>query len=160
MAAPKSDQPMFTGEHPRTLDVGLRVILPKDWRSLKITEFFLISGSAEPYIKAMPRSEYDKAVAEITSDPSLSRAQRNIHLRSLGSKCTRVILDSSGRMTLPAELCKEIGVSAEKPDVTLQGAVLSFEIWNSKGLEHWERRQARPDDSGLPRMNVKEFLGV
>lgn len=151
---------MFTGEHDRLLDSGLRVILPKDWRGLKISEFFLISGSAEPYIKAMPRSEYDKAVAEITNDPALTRLARNTHLRSLGSKCKRVTLDSSGRLTMPAELCKEIGVSVEKPDIVLLGAVTAFEIWNPKGLKDWERKQAQPDEAGHPRMNVKEFLGV
>jgi DNA-binding transcriptional regulator/RsmH inhibitor MraZ len=159
MAAPKSDPPMFTGEHPRTLDVGLRVILPKDWRSLKITEFFLISGSAESYIRVMPRSEYDKAVAAITDDKNLTPRERNIHLRELG-KCVRVMLDSAGRLALPSELCDKIGVSAKKPDVRLHGTVLNFEIWNPKGLADWERRQGEPDENGKLRMNVREYLGL
>src|SRR5436309_1506151 len=99
MAAPITDQPKFTGEHERLLDPGLRVILPKDWRGLKVTEFFLIPGSAETFIKAMTSAEYASKVAEIKNDPSLSRLKRNTHLRSLGFQCVRVVLDSAGRFT-------------------------------------------------------------
>ena len=151
---------MFTGEHPRLLDPALRVILPKDWRSLKITEFFLIQGSAEPFIKAMPHTEYAGKVAEIKGDTSLTRLERNTHLRSLGSQCVRVLVDSAGRLTVPSDLCKAIGVGANKPDVALIGVVDGFEIWNPKNLENWKLKQAKPDASGKPRMNVQEFLGV
>ena len=159
MAASKSDQPMFTGEHPRTLDVGLRVILPKDWRSPKITEFFLISGSAEPYIRVMPRSQYDAAVTEITGNQKLTPRERNICLRDLG-KCMRVWLDSSWRLSLPSDLCDKAGISAKKPDVILHGTVLNFEIWSPKALADWERKQAKPDEKGKPRMNAREQLGL
>ena len=50
MTAAAPTLPMFSGEHPRSLDSALRVSLPKDWRGLQIEEFYLISGSAESYI--------------------------------------------------------------------------------------------------------------
>ena len=159
MTALKPDQPMFTGEHSRTLDVGLRVNLPKDWRSLKITEFFLISGSAEPYIRVMPRSEYEKAVASITEAVDLNPREKNICLRELG-KCLRTQLDSSGRLTLPAELCARIGVGTKSPDVILRGTVLNFEVWKPKDIADWEKKQAEPDEHGNPRMNVHDVLGL
>ena len=159
MTALKSDQPMFTGEHPRTLDVGLRVNLPKDWRSLNIKEFFLISGSAEPYIRVMPRSEYEKAVASITEAVDLNPREKNICLRELG-KCLRTQLDSSGRLTLPGDLCSKIGVGTKSADVILRGTVLNFEVWKPKDIADWEKKQAEPDEHGNPRMNVQDFLGL
>lgn len=151
---------MFTGAHERLLDPGLRVILPKDWRSLKITEFFLIPGSAETFIKAMPRAEYESKVAEIKGDTSLTRLQRNTYLRSLGYQCVRVLLDSAGRLTVPSDLCKKIGVSATKPDVVLLGVVDGFEIWHPKDFAGWKLTQTEPDKAGQPGMNVQDFLGV
>ena len=151
---------MFTGEHDRLVDAGLRVILPKDWRSLKITEFFLIPGSADPLIKAMTRAEYAAKVAEIKGDASLSRLKRNTHLRSLGHQCARVLLDTAGRLTVPSDFCKKIAVSAARPDVVLVGAVEGFEIWNPKDFAKWKRTQGEPDEAGQSRMNVQEFLGI
>lgn len=159
MTATHTEHAMFTGEHPRLLDPALRVILPKDWRSLKITEFFLIQGSAEICIKAMPHTEYASKVAEIKG-ASLTSLERNRFLRSLGSQCVRVVVDSAGRLTVPSDLCKAIGIGTTKPDVALVGVVDGFEIWNPKKLESWKLKQADPDESGKPRMNVQEFLGV
>ena len=160
MTAGHTEPPMFTGAHERLLDAGLRVILPKDWRSLKITEFFLIPGSAEPFIKAMPHAEYAGKVAEIKGDTSLTRLQRNTYLRDLGYQCVRVLLDSAGRLTVPLEICKRIGVSAAKPDVVLLGVVDGFEIWHPKDFGKWKDKQAKPAEAGQSRMNVQEFLGV
>ena len=160
MAATHTEPPMFTGEHARLVDAGLRVILPKDWRSLKITEFFLIPGSADPFIKAMTPAEYAAKVAEIKSATSLTPLNRNRHLRSLGHQCVRVRLDSAGRLTVPSDFCKKIAVNAAKPDVVLVGAVDGFEIWTPKDFAKWKRAQGEPDESGQPRMNVQEFLGI
>ena len=165
---------MFTGEHPRLLDAASRVNLPKDWRSLKITEFYLISGSADSFIMAMPRSEYEAKVAEIMNpENKLSPAERNKHLRSLGAQCVKVKLDSAGRLTLPAGLCKDINIAPPPPDakpasdddakgtpVLLIGAVTTIEIWNPEGYEKWKRKQSEPGVNGETPMNVKEFLGV
>ena len=159
MAASKSDPPTFNGEHPRTLDESLRVILPKDWRSPKLKEFFLILGSADPCLRAMPRWEFDNAVAEITGNPKLTPRDRNICLRQLG-KCMRVKLDSSWRFALPSELCDKIGIGTKKPDVILHGTVMNFEIWSPKALADWESKQDEPDENGNPRMNVRDQLGL
>ncbi len=160
MTAAASQLPMFTGEHPRSLDSALRVSLPKDWRSLQITEFYLISGSAESYIKAMPRADYESKVAEIMGDNSLTREERNAHLRNLGSQCQKVMLDSSGRLTVPADLCKEIEVSADEPSVVFAGAITGFEIWRPETFKDWKRRQTSPKTKGKAHLDVKKFLGV
>jgi DNA-binding transcriptional regulator/RsmH inhibitor MraZ len=160
MTAAAFHLPMFTGEHPRSLDSALRVSLPKDWRGLQITEFYLISGSAESYIKAMPREDYESKVAEIMNDPKLDRLTKNSHLRSLGSQCQKAILDSSGRLTVPSDLCDEIGIGADKPNMVFVGAVTGFEIWHPDTFKDWKRRQASTKAKGKEHMDVKKFLGV
>ena len=160
MAETESQKPMFTDELERTLDSGLRVMLPKDWRSLNITEFFLISGSSSSFIKAFPRSEYDKFIAKIEGDGKLDEELRNELLEEIGSACKRVALDSSGRLALPAGLCAKIGVGADKPEVVLKGAVRTFNIWNPIKLANRQAASAKLADTGKPRMSAKEFLGV
>ena len=159
MAAAKSDSPRFTGEHDRTLDAALRVILPKDWRSPKITELYLIPGSAEAYLRAMPCWEYDAAVAKIAESKTLTPKEQTHHFRELG-KCTRVKIDSSWRLAVPSDLCERIGVSAKKPDVILHGGVMNFEIWNPMALVEWTRKRTVPDENGKLPMTVQEYLGL
>lgn len=160
MTAAAPTLPMFTGEHPRSLDSALRVSLPKDWRSLQIEEFYLISGSAESYIKAMPRQDYESKVAEILNDPDLDRLTKNSHLRSLGSQCQKVTLDNAGRITVPSDLCEEIGISAKEPNMVFVGAITGFEIWRPDTFKDWKRRQASTKAKGKEHIDVKKFLGV
>jgi DNA-binding transcriptional regulator/RsmH inhibitor MraZ len=160
MTAAAPTLPMFSGEHPRSLDSALRVSLPKDWRSLQIEEFYLISGSAECYIKAMPRQDYESKVAEILNDPKLPREVKNSHMRDLGSQCQKVFLDSAGRITVPADLCKEIGIGADEPNMVFVGAITGFEIWRPDTFKDWKRRRALPKAKGKAHLDVKKFLGV
>src|SRR5205823_7064644 len=92
MAEAESRMPMFTDELERQLDSGLRVPLPKDWRSLLITEFFLITDSSKSYIKAFPRSEYEHFIAKIDSNPKLDETARNKHHEAIASSCKLVQL--------------------------------------------------------------------
>jgi DNA-binding transcriptional regulator/RsmH inhibitor MraZ len=160
MAEAEIQPPMFNGELERLLDSGLRVMLPKDWRSLKITEFFLISDSTSSFVKALPRSEYDRFVAKIESDTKLTEKERNEHLEEIGSACKRVLLDNSGRLAVPAELCAEIGVGAEKPQIILKGAVRTFNMWNPARLAARQQARKKMTDTGGGRVGAKEFLGV
>lgn len=160
MTAANPHPPMFTGVHPRLLDGAQRIIVPKSWRGLKIREFYLIPGSAKPFIKAMTPAEYADKVAEIKGNKLLSPLKRNAHLRSLGHQCQHVAVDDAWRLTIPADFCKKIAISATKPDLLLVGAVDGFEIWKPKDFADWQKEQTGPDESGQPQMNVQEFLGL
>ena len=160
MAEAESRMPMFTDELERQLDSGLRVMLPKDWRGLNITDFVLISDSSSSFIKVLPQSEYDKIVAKIESDPKLDELTRNEHLEEIGSTCKKVQLDSAGRMALPANMCAEIGVGEKNPTVILKGAVRTFNIWNPTRLKKRQEARQKLADSGRAPMSAKKFLGV
>jgi DNA-binding transcriptional regulator/RsmH inhibitor MraZ len=158
--AEAESRPMFTDEHERMLDSGLRVMLSKDWRGLKITEFYLISDSSSSFVKAFPRSEFDRWVAKIEDDPTLDEETRNKHLEELASNCKKVQIDSAGRLALPAGLCAEIGVGEKNPAVILTGAVRTFNIWNPARLKARKAAEQKMAEAGQPSLSVKKFLGV
>ena len=157
MAEAESRSPMFTDELERQLDSGLRVPLPKDWRSLLITEFFLITDSSKSYIKVFPRSEYEKFIAKIDSNTKLDEKARNRHHEAIASSCKMVQLDSAGRLSLPAKFCEEIGIKGVNAKVTLKGAHKTFNIWNPAKLK---KREQKPARNGHATPDAKIFLGV
>ena len=159
MAVAESRMPMFTDELERQLDSGLRVMLPKDWRGLNITDFVLISDSSSSVIKVFPQSEYDKFVAKIESNTSLDELTRNEHLEEIGSTCKKVQLDNAGRLALPANMCAEIGIGEKNPTVILKGAVRTFNIWNPARLKERNEAKQKLVDSGRA-LSAKKFLGV
>jgi DNA-binding transcriptional regulator/RsmH inhibitor MraZ len=160
MAEPASHPPTFNGELERMLDSGLRVMLPKDWRSHKITEFFVFSDSTSSFVKVLPRFEYDRYIAKIETNEDLTEKERNEFLEEVGSTFTRVLLDSAGRLALPAEICEKIEVGANHPKVILKGAVRTFNIWNPAKLTARQQLRQKMADTGQGPMSAKEFLGV
>src|SRR5882757_6488808 len=148
MTEAESRLPMFTDELERQLDSGLRVVLPKDWRSLNITDFVLISDSSSSFVKVFPQSEYDKFVAKIESDPTLDEQTRNEHLEEIGSTCKKVELDNAGRLALPANMCADIGIGEKNPTVILKGAVRTFNVWNPARLKKKQEAKQKLADTG------------
>ena len=157
--AEAESKPMFTDELERQLDSGLRVMLPKDWRSLNITQFVMISDSSSSFIKVFPQTEYDKFVAKIEFNDDLDELTRNEHLEELGSTCKKVQTDSAGRLALPANFCAEIGVGEKNPTVILKGAVRTFNIWNPARLKKRNEAKLKLTESGRA-LSAKKFLGV
>ena len=94
------------------------------------------------------------------NDPKLPREVKNSHMRDLGSQCQKVFLDSAGRITVPADLCKEIGIGADEPNMVFVGAITGFEIWRPDTFKDWKRRRALPKAKGKAHLDVKKFLGV
>jgi len=152
--------PMFTDELERQLDSGLRVPLPKDWRSPLLTEFFLITDSSNSFIKAFPVSEYRTYIGRIKSDTTLDPTLRNEHLEEIASSVKRVEIDSAGRIALPAKLCAEIGIEGKNTKVILKGADSTFNIWNPARLKEKQDRNRRRAEAGEAPLSAKKFLGV
>jgi DNA-binding transcriptional regulator/RsmH inhibitor MraZ len=160
MAEAESRSPMFTDELERQLDSGLRVPLPKDWRSLLITEFFLITDSSKSFIKAFPRSEYETFIAKIESDPTLDATARNELHEEIASSCKLVELDNAGRLTLPSKFCEEIGIVGKNATVVLKGSNRTFNIWNPAKLAAKQLAKQQLAEAGHAPQSGKKLLGV
>lgn len=67
------------------------------------------------------------------SSESVPARDRRVFLRHLHSRAQHAVADRQGRLVLPEELCRKIGLKGE---VALVGNRGRFEIWN---LQRWKR---------------------
>lgn len=89
------------------------------------------------------------SAAEINQ--GVSARDRRIFLRHLHSRAQHASADRQGRLVLPEELCRKIGLKGE---VVLVGGPRRFEIWN---LQRWKRA----DEEGTPTYeHVANVIGL
>ena len=117
--------PVFMGNFRHTLDGKNRLTIPSAWRFADEAELFLIPSTTSTCLTAMPRTEIDRIRGGLTE---LSGTDRTMFLRRLGSLGHQVWLDKNGRLSLPETFCNDLKLDGE---VTLNGAIDTFEIWNN-----------------------------
>ena len=71
--------------------------------------------------------------SQAEAEPSVSARDRRVFLRQLHSRAQHGAADKQGRLVLPEDLCKQLGLKGE---VALVGGRGRFEIWN---LQRWKR---------------------
>lgn len=84
-------------------------------------------------------------------DPSISKRDRRVFLRHLHSRAQHGSADRQGRLVLPEDLCKQVGLKGE---VALVGGSGRFEIWN---LQRWKK--AHQDDTATYQ-HVANVIGL
>lgn len=131
--SPNNSTPVFMGEFCHAIDGKNRITIPSQWRFEEGTELFLIPSSSSRCLTVMPRVEIDRIRAKAQT---LSGPQRTAILRHIGSQGHQVSLDKAGRLSLPEDFCKQLKLSG---DVTLSGAIETFEIWNT---DEWNAAHA------------------
>jgi MraZ protein len=128
-----SAAPVYMGEFRHALDGKNRLTIPAAWRSAEEAELFLIPSSTSPCLTVRPRADLDRIRTEAAA---MSGAQRAIVLRRIGSLGHQVTVDKNGRLSLPEEFCSQLKLTGE---VTLSGAIDTFEIWNTAA---WDASRA------------------
>ena len=128
-----SPAPVFLGEFVHAIDGKNRLTIPSPWRFEEEVELFLFPSTSSSCLKVMPRPELDRIRADAAKLPG---PQRAAFLRRLGSQGRQGTLDKNGRLSLPEEFCKQFKLSGE---VTLSGALESFEVWNT---DEWNTAHA------------------
>jgi MraZ protein len=136
-----SAAPVFMGEFCHAMDGKNRLTIPSAWRFEEAVELFLIPRSASRCLMVMTRSELDRIREKAQALPG---TQRTALLRRIGSQSHQVTLDKNGRLSLPEEFCRQLRLSNE---VTLVGAVETFEIWNTA---EWKAAGANTDAIANP----------
>jgi DNA-binding transcriptional regulator/RsmH inhibitor MraZ len=81
----------------------------------------------------MSSEEFARMSTAVESNLTVSAHDRRIFLRQLHSRAQHGAADRQGRLVLPEELCKKVGL---KEEVALVGGRGRFEIWN---LQRWKR---------------------
>lgn len=113
------------------VDEKRRVQIPAKWRPAQAEiEFTLIlwpKGTLqEACLLVLPPAEWMALVQKLKAMPFADPKAEALR-RLLGTRSDRVALDKSGRICLPEQMAKAVGIEKE---AVLVGLVDRFEIWN------------------------------
>ena len=123
----------FAGEFRHSIDEKNRITIPSRWRRDKAEEFILLPEATHQFLLVMSPQEFARTGSTAETNQAVSARDRRIFLRHLHSRAQHASADSQGRLVLPEELCRRIGL---KDEVALVGNRGRFEIWN---LQRWKR---------------------
>jgi MraZ protein len=128
-----SAQTFYAGEFRHALDEKNRITIPSRWRRKGAEEFILLPDSRNQFLLVMSPEEFARMSAAAESNASVAARERRVFLRQLHSRAQHGLADKQGRLVLPEELCRKIGLKGE---VALVGGRGRFEIWN---VTQWKR---------------------
>jgi MraZ protein len=133
MALNSNTPVFFAGEFRHFLDEKNRVTIPSRWRDDKAQHFILLPQAEHQFLLVMSPEEFSRMSALAENDAAVSARDRRIFLRHLHARAEHAASDRQGRLVLPDDLCKKVGLKGE---VALVGGRGRFEIWN---LARWKR---------------------
>jgi|688.fasta_scaffold393357_2 MraZ protein len=136
-----SKTPVFSGEFRHKIEGKNRITVPAAWRFEEEVELFMIRKTHEKCISVMPRCELERIKGETNMMNPEDRAE---FLHQFGRNVRQVTLDKGGRISIPDEFCKKLGI---EHNVMLSGCLDTFRIWNVAEFEaafpEDEERRAR-----------------
>jgi MraZ protein len=121
-------QSFYAGQFHHAVDDKNRVTIPSRWRSGEAEDFILLPHAQEEFLQVMSHQEFARMSAKAESDPAVANRDRRVFLRHLHARAQHGSADKQGRLVLPDDICKLLGLKGE---VTLVGGSGRFEIWNT-----------------------------
>ena len=128
-----SAQAFYAGQFRHAIDEKNRVTIPSRWRRKGAEEFILLPDSQNHFLLVMAPEEFARMSAVAENNTSVAARERRVFLRQLHSRAQHAVADRQGRLVLPEEVCRKVGLKGE---VALVGGRGRFEIWN---LQRWKR---------------------
>ena len=122
----------FAGEFRHSIDEKNRITIPSRWRRDKAEEFILLPEATHQFLLVMSPKEFAKMSSAAETNESVSARDRRVFLRHVHARAQHAAADRQGRLVLPEELCRTLGLKGE---VALVGNRGRFEIWN---LQRWK----------------------
>lgn len=141
MNSQQNTPPIFSGEFCHSLDSKNRVTVPSRWRNTDADEFFLMADRSGSFLRVMPPEQFRAVGEKLASNPAITPKDRSVFLRHFYSRSQQVVVDKQGRMLVPEELGKVLGLKGE---AVLVGAHETFELWNP---EAWARTKQTEADT-------------
>ena len=145
------NQPLYAGQFRHFIDDKNRVTIPARWRRRGTDEFILLAEATHQSLLVMSPEEFSRMSAAAENAPNVSARDRRVFLRHLHSRAQHGSADRQGRLVLPEELCKKVGLKGE---VALVGGRGRFEIWN---LQRWKK--AHEEETGTYQ-HVANVIGL
>jgi MraZ protein len=126
-------QQFYAGEFRHSIDEKNRITVPSRWRRAEGEDLIILPEAEHQYLLVMSPEEFGRMSVQAEAEASVSARDRRVFLRQLHSRAQHGASDKQGRLVLPEELCKQLGLKGE---VALVGGRGRFEIWN---LQRWKR---------------------
>ena len=133
MDADSQPERLFAGEFRHSIDDKNRITIPSRWRRGHPEEFILLPEATHQFLIVMSPTEFAKMSSAAEANQTVSARDRRVFLRHLHSRAQHAVADRQGRLVLPEDLCRKVGLKGE---VALVGGQGRFEIWN---LQRWKR---------------------
>lgn len=129
MATQSHSQPIFSGRFRHALDGKNRITIPARWRQTDADDFFLVPDQTNSYIRVMPPEEFRKVDESVEKLEGLTAQEKRAFIRHFYSEAQNCSTDKQGRLLLPEEQCRQVGL---RDEVVIVGGLARFEIWNPK----------------------------
>src|ERR1700719_1235772 len=108
-----SSQTFFAGEFRHFIDDKNRITIPARWRGDGAEEFIIIAEAHHQFLLVMPPEEFSRVCAAAETDSTVSPRDRRVFFRQLHARAQHGSADKQGRLVLPEELCKKVGLKGE-----------------------------------------------
>jgi MraZ protein len=144
-------QKFFAGEFRHSLDEKNRITIPSRWRGEGGEEFIILPEPQHQFLLVMSEEEFSRMSANAENHSAVSARDRRIFLRHLHSRAEHGTSDRQGRLVLPEDMCRQLGLKGE---VSLVGNRGRFEIWN---LQKWKRAH---EEETATYQHVANVLGL
>jgi MraZ protein len=126
-------QKFFAGEFRHAIDEKNRITIPSRWRQDGPEEFIILPQPQQQCLLVMSQEAFARMSAKAEALQAVSAKESRIFLRHLHSRAEHGTSDRQGRLVLPEDMCRQLGLKGE---VALVGGQGRFEIWN---LAKWKR---------------------
>src|SRR6202045_5342456 len=144
-------QIFYAGEFRHFIDEKNRITIPARWRRDRAEEFIILPEASYQFLLVMPPEEFSRMSAAAESDANVSARDRRVFFRQLHSRAEHGAADKQGRLVLPEDLCKKVGLKGE---VVLVGGRGRFEIWNL------QRRKRAHEEETPTYQHVANVIGL
>ena len=131
---------VYAGEFRHAVDAKHRVTIPSRWRAKDGEEFFAVPDPAGNFLMVLPPQEFDRVKSDVEANAAISPADRRKFIRRFYALAQMVAVDKQGRVLLPEDYCRRLGLEGE---VVLIGSHSRVEIWNT---ERWAASTAEEDE--------------
>jgi MraZ protein len=123
----------YLGKHSRGVDKSRRVMLPMEWRTEGYPSEFMVllwPATGCDYLLVLPPERWRQMLANL-GNISLTNEPGAVLERYISSNSYPRSLDSYGRLPIPEEAAKAVGIEDE---AMLLGRMNKFEIWSPERL--------------------------
>ncbi len=114
------------------MDKKHRITIPARWRGEdEEEEFFVVPDQNSSCLLVMPPEEFQKAEQTVSNNGGLSPQDRREFIRLFYSSAQQCFSDKQGRLLLPEEHRKQVGLQ-EEGELVIAGTLSRFEIWSAR----------------------------